>query len=103
MKDGFSPSEEDRQTKENEFKFKTMDNSVYSEAVGEVLTSPVPISTTDQIIHEGFLQSPDTSPEHVVILAEGIPSWLAAADAWGSYHGCGCLAAVSVITCARAP
>ena len=84
MKEGFKPSEEDRQGTEEESNVEI--NKVYETAIGDMLHPPVAPSAANQIIYEGFRQSPDIAPEHVVILAEGIPSWLAAVDAWGADH-----------------
>ena len=54
------------------------------EALSIILSPPVASSKIDQAIRTGFLETPTLSPEHVVILAESMPSWLAAADAWGA-------------------
>jgi hypothetical protein len=61
-------------------------NDIYDKAIGDMLHPPEDSSVAKQIVHQGFRQSPDISPEHAVILAEGIPSWLAAVDAWGAGH-----------------
>ena len=97
LKEGFIPSEEERtkDLKEAELKgdqlaeekegtFDLQSTSEYKEAIDNLLDPPVAPSMVSQVIHEGFLEHPEISPEHVVIFAEGIPSWLASADAWGS-------------------
>ena len=54
------------------------------EALEDILAPSVASSQVDQVIRTGFLQSPDISPKHDVILAEAVPSWLAAAVSWGA-------------------
>ena len=43
-------------------------------------------SSIDQTIRTGFLERPEICPAHVLLLAESIPSWLAAADFWGAHQ-----------------
>ena len=54
------------------------------EALEEMLSPPIPSTFVEQSIRTGFLESPKSIPKHVIVIAEFIPSWLAAADSWGA-------------------
>ena len=58
----------------------------FKEALEDILSPPVTSSIINQTIRTGFLERPEIAPAHVLILAEAIPSWLAAADSWGAHQ-----------------
>ena len=58
----------------------------YKEALDDILDPPTPPNLIAQIVKEGFVQAPDKAPTNVVILSEALPTWLTAADTWGSKH-----------------
>ena len=60
------------------------DETEYEEALKDILNPPTPPNFTSQIIKEGFVQAPEKAPSNVVILSEALPTWLSAADTWGS-------------------
>ena len=64
--------------------FSCISEATSKEALEEILSPPVIYSNIEQTIRTGLLERPETGPAHVVLLAEFIPSWLAAADSWGS-------------------
>ena len=50
----------------------------------KILTPPSAPDMNDQVIREGFRQSPEVAPTHLVLLAEAIPLWLPVIDGWGA-------------------
>ena len=58
----------------------------YENALDDILDPPTPPNLIPQIIEEGFVQSPEKALKNVVILTKSLPTWLAAADSWGSQH-----------------
>ena len=67
-------------------KEKSTQETKYKEALEDILTPPTPPNLISQIIREGFVQFPERAPSYVVILSEGLPTWLAAVDSWNSKH-----------------
>ena len=58
----------------------------YKKALEDILEPPTPPNLISQIVKEGFVQAPDRAPTNVVIMSEILPTWLTAADTWGSKH-----------------
>ena len=82
---GFDPTEEDRNGKvEENRQGRVVSEKECKEALEDFLDPPVAPHNIEQSIRIGFLERPETNPNHVVILSEKIPSWLAAADSWGA-------------------
>ena len=83
---GSDPTEEDRKEGkvEESKQGRVVSEKECKEALEEFLNPSVTSHRIEQSIRTGFLERPETSPNHVVILAEKIPSWLAAADSWGA-------------------
>ena len=70
--------------RKNKIGISLRDTTEYEEALKDILDPPTPPNLTSQIIKEGFVQAPEKAPSNVVILSEAIPTWLVAADTWGS-------------------
>ena len=62
----------------------TITDITCKEALEDILNPPIASSQVEKVIRTGFLETPGLSPKQVVILAEAVPSWLAAADSWGA-------------------
>ena len=85
---GFDPTEEERKSKEGGGEHKSTLQVVSEEeckqALADFLNPPVSPFKIEQSIRSVFLERPEKSIKHVVLLSEVVPSWLAAADSWGA-------------------
>ena len=96
---GVEPSEEDRQNQQggeekkvpsrfsklfSSLDHEAIEKGLYKESLQDIFQPCSAPDINEQIIREGICESPELSPTCIVLLAEGIPSWLPVIDGWGA-------------------
>ena len=61
-----------------------IDKELYQQSLRNITQPASAPDMNEQIIREGISKAPEVSPACVVLLAEGIPSWLSVIDGWGA-------------------